>query len=74
MSREYVVDVIVNGRARTVIAETLTYDEVAALAGLEPKGLTIVYRGGSGAGSLRPGEAVKVADGMVFNTADTSRA
>lgn len=73
--------VVVNGRERTVDAEKLTFDEVAALAPTPvPTGenvlVTITYRRGHGSkpeGSLLPGGTVKPKDGMVFVVSATDK-
>lgn len=75
------IDIIVNGRRRTVSKEELSFDEVVALAfDPAPAGdnvdITITYRRGHGSkpeGTLRPGRTVKVKDGMIFDVTATDR-
>ncbi|MGH3626047.1 MAG: multiubiquitin domain-containing protein [Sciscionella sp.] len=74
-------EVIVNGRKRVVTTDELTFDEVVALAyDPVPSGpnwvFTITYRRGGGRkpeGTLRPGESVKVKEGMIFNVTATDK-
>ena len=74
-------EVIVNGREKVVRASELTFDEVVALAfDPVPSGpnwvFTITYRRGHGnkpEGTLRPGESVKVKEGMIFNVTATDK-
>ena len=74
-------EVIVNGRKKVVRVETLTFNEVVALAfDPVPSGpnwvFTITYRRGHGnkpEGTLRPGESVKVKEGMIFNVTATDK-
>lgn len=73
--------VIVNGRKKVVTTDELTFDEVVALAyDPVPSGpnwvFTITYRRGGGnkpEGTLRPGESVKVKEGMIFNVTATDK-
>lgn len=74
-------EVIVNGREKVVTTDELTFDEVVALA-YDPVPnspnwiFTITYRRGNGhkpEGTLRPGESVKVKEGMIFNVTATDK-
>lgn len=73
--------VVVNGRDRSLADDDLTFEQVAALAfDPVPTGpnivITITYRRGHGnrpAGSLLPGDVVKVKEGMVFNVSVTDK-
>lgn len=75
------VTIIVNGKEKVVEKETLSYDEVVALAfDSPPTGenilITIIYRRGHGEkpeGSLLPGGTVKVKDGMIFDVTATDK-
>lgn len=75
------VTIIVNGRQKSVEKGELTFDEVVALAfNPVPTGenvdITVTYRRGEGRkpeGQLRPGESVKVKDGMIFDVTATDR-
>lgn len=75
------VTIIVNGRERTVAKADLTFDEVVALAfNPVPTGenvdITVTYRRGHGnkpEGQLKPGESVRVKDGMIFDVTATDR-
>jgi hypothetical protein len=75
------VTIIVNGTEKTVNKkETLTFEEVVALADGLPSGpmieYTVTYRRGHGdkpEGSLVPGKDVKVKGGMIFNVTATDR-
>ena len=73
--------ITVNARAKTVTSKELTYKEVLALA-LDPvpQGdnweFTIAYRRGEGnkpAGTLSPGETLKVKDGMIIDVTATDK-
>jgi hypothetical protein len=71
--------IIVNGRNRTVVDKSISYEDVVRLAYEKPPRslLTVTfYRGPfrKSEGSLTPGETINVKDGMVFNVADTSGA
>ena len=78
---EQTVTVVVNGTAKQVPKkESLTFQEVVALADGLPAGpnieYTITYRRGHGdkpEGSLVPGGDVKVKEGMIFNVTATDR-
>lgn len=75
------VTIIVNGREFQVEKDEITYAEVVALA--YPDGIgagdtiaTVTYRRGQGnkpEGTLVPGQATKVKDGMIFNVHVTVR-
>jgi len=75
------VTVVLNGTAKQVPKkESLTFQEVVALADGLPTGpnieYTITYRRGHGdkpEGSLVPGSDVKVKEGMIFNVTATDR-
>jgi len=75
------VTIIVNGRQKEVPKEELSFDEVVALAyDPVPTGenvdITLTYRRGHGnkpEGQLKPGDSVKVKDGMIFDVTATDR-
>jgi len=75
------VTIIVNGRSRTTPKDDLSFSEIVALAFDNPPTgdnveITITYTRGKGekpAGSLTPGQTVKVKDGMIFNVTATNR-
>ncbi|ABD10268.1 hypothetical protein ThrDRAFT_01692 [Frankia casuarinae] len=75
------VEIIVNGRRRTVVKGELSFDEVVALAfDPVPAGdnvdFTITFRRGHGdkpEGTLRPGGTVKIKEGMIFDVTATDR-
>lgn len=74
------VTITVNGRERTVEDKELSFEELVRLAFENPASgpyivFTITYRKGHGnkAGTLAPGESVKVKEGMIFNVTATDR-
>jgi hypothetical protein len=75
------VTIIVNGRQKEVPKEELSFNEVVALAyDPVPTGenvdITLTYRRGHGnkpEGQLKPGDSVKVKDGMIFDVTATDR-
>lgn len=75
------VTVIVNGRQKEVRKEDLSFSEVVALAfDPVPTGgnvdITVTFRRGHGTrheGQLKPGESVKVKEGMIFDVTATDR-
>ena len=78
-TKEY--SVIINGRARTIAARDVTFEELLALAFTPlPSGpnwvFTVPFRRGHGdkpEGSLSSGSTVKVKEGMVFNVTATDK-
>jgi len=75
------VEIIVNGRQKTVTSKELSFDEIVALAFDNPPTgdntiFTVTYRRGEGnkpEGTLVKGETVRVKDGMIFNVTATNR-
>lgn len=75
------IEIVVNGRPKTVTSRTLTYTEVLALAyDPVPSGpniiFTVTYRGAAGPrheGTLVAGESVEVKKGTVFNVSYTDK-
>lgn len=74
------INIIVNGRQKTVTAGELSFAEVVALAFENPPTgenivFTITFRRGHGnkEGTLVEGEIVKVKDGMIFNVTATDK-
>ena len=75
------VTLVVNGRQKQVQKEEFPFDEVVALAfdpvpAGENVDITITYRRGQGnkpEGQLKPGESVKIKDGMIFDVTATDR-
>jgi hypothetical protein len=75
------VQLIVNGRKKTVTAFELSYEEVVALAFESPPAgenvlITVTYRHGPDphhSGSLVAGESVEIKDHMVFNVRATDK-
>lgn len=75
------VTIIVNGRRKTVTEKELSFEAIIRLAFENPPSgpyvvFTVTYRRGHGqkpAGSLQPGETVKVKDGMIFNVTATDK-
>jgi hypothetical protein len=80
-SKGYEVNIIVNGRQKTVDREELSFDEVVALAFDSPPSgpnvvITVAFRRGHGnkpEGTLSAGDAVKVKDGMIFDVTATDK-
>ena len=80
-NRGHDMRIIINGRTEEVPdgIHVLAYENIVAIAGYDPKRiLTVVYskkvREGFLDGSVAPGGAVIVAEGMIINVADTSNA
>jgi len=79
--RPKLVTIIVNGRQKEVSKQELSFNEVVALAfNPVPTGenvdITVTYRRGHGRkpeGQLKPGESVKVKEGMIFDVTATDR-
>lgn len=79
--RPKVITVRVNGRAKEVAKEELSFDEIVRLAfDPVPTGenvlFTITYQRGHGnrpEGTLKPGELLKLKDGMLINVTVTDR-
>lgn len=75
------VDLIINTRAKPWPEETISYDQVVALAALplpqgQNPGFTIVYEDGPGknrTGTLIAGQSVRVKNEMVFHVTPTNR-
>lgn len=74
-------EVLVNGRAKIVTTDELTFGQILELAfDPVPSGpnwvFTVSYRRGDGhkpEGTLKPGESVKVKDGMIFDVTATDK-
>ena len=79
--RDKKVTIIVNGREKTVVGKTLTFDQLVQLAFENPPTgqficFTITYRRGHGnkpEGILTEGESVRVKEGMIFNVTATDK-
>ncbi len=78
--RNHTHKIVVNGRARVVNADEISFAEVVALAENLPTGenvmYTITYRRGHGnkpEGTLTEGNSVKVKEGMIFNVRATDK-
>jgi hypothetical protein len=75
------ITIIVNGRAKQVPKEEMTFEELVALAFDNPPSgsnivFTVTYRKGHGnkpEGTLTQGEMVKVKEGMIFNVTATDK-
>lgn len=75
------VEIVVNGRPKTVESRTVTFTELVALAyDPVPSGpniiFTVTYRGAAGShhdGTLVAGESVEVKKGTVFNVSYTDK-
>jgi Multiubiquitin len=75
------ISIIINGSEFSVPKEELSFTELVALAFENPPTgpkviFTITYRRGHGdkpEGTLRPGETVKVKEGMIFNVTPTDQ-
>jgi Multiubiquitin len=70
--------IIVNTKPHTWSAKDITFEQVVELASpgqpYDPAGTTVEYSRGPGPGkSLRPGESVRVKDGMIFDVEPTNR-
>lgn len=59
-------DITVNDVAHTVTAETLTRDDVLALAGVPDEQQVVKYQGRYGRLTVRPGVPVPLKDGLAF--------
>jgi hypothetical protein len=75
------IEIIVNGREKTVDTKVLTFDQLVALAFDNPPTgeficFTITFRRGHGNrpdGTVPEGDSVKVKDGMIFNVTATDK-
>ena len=76
------VNIIVNGRKKSVTERELTFEQIVLIAYNDhpPTGpnlvFTVTYRKGEDhkpAGSLLPGQSVKVKDGMIFDVTVTDK-
>jgi hypothetical protein len=70
--------VIVNAQPKKVSADSLSYDEVVALAFASPPSgenvvITVTWRHGNESGSLVKGQSVPVQDGMKFDVTATDK-
>lgn len=67
--------VVLNGREVPCFVTTLSYEDLAIMAGYKSDQiLTVTYSSQNAAGSLTPGRRTKVTEGMIFSVADTSNA
>lgn len=74
-------EVVVNGRIKTITTDELSFEQVVQLAfDPVPSGpnwvFTVTYRRGHGdkpEGTLKPGEGVKVKNGMIFDVTATDK-
>ena len=78
---EKTYEVVVNGRVKTVTTDELSFEQVVQLA-LDPVPsgpnwvFTVTYRRAHGdkpEGTLKPGQSVKVKDGMIFDVTATDK-
>lgn len=74
------ITIIVNARKKTVPGPEVTFEQIVGLAFDTPPGgdnltITVAYRKGEGGreGTLRPGESIKVKEGMIFDVSATNR-
>lgn len=75
------VSIVVNGRQKTVTKGAVSFEEILGLAfDPLPSGpnwvFTMTFRRGTGnkpEGTLRPGETVRVKEGMVFDVTATDK-
>lgn len=70
--------IVVNGREVEIDDRDVTFEEVVALAfpSQQNSDFTVTYRRGRGnqpSKSLRPGAAVKVSEGVIFNVTATTK-
>jgi len=78
---EHHVTIVVNGREKTWTHETISYEQLVALAGVPlpsgpNPGFTITYHNGPAHhpdATLTEGHSVKVKNDMVFNVTPTNR-
>ncbi len=76
-----IVNIVVNGREKTITGKVITFDDLVHLAFENPPTgeficFTITYRRGHGnrpEGILNEGESVRVKDGMIFNVTATDK-
>lgn len=74
-------EIVVNGRPKNVTTKELSFEQIVKLAyDPVPSGrnwvFTVTYRRGTGnkpEGTLKPGENVKVKNGMIFNVTATDK-
>ena len=72
------VSIIVNGREKRVAPGQISFDQLVELAyGHPPEGgniyYTVTFRKGERAGTLTPGQAISVENGMRFNVVRTDK-
>ena len=70
--------IIVNTRKKTVDTETVSFEQIVALAfnPVPPNTLfTVTYRGAAhhAEGALQPGGTVEIKNGTIFNVTDTGQ-
>jgi hypothetical protein len=70
--------VIVNGRPKKVVQDSLSYEDVVRLAFDNPPAgenvlITVNWRHGHDSGSLTPGQSVEVRGGMKFDVTPTDK-
>lgn len=69
------ITLTVNGRTKTLNVEELSYEDIVGLANTGRKALhTVVWVGGGREGSLCPGQAVRVCNGMHITALVTDNA
>jgi hypothetical protein len=68
------VKIYVNGVEHETRGETISYEQVAEMAGKQGVYLTVAYYSGEGEGSLIPGETAPLRYGMKFVAVYTGRA
>lgn len=74
------LNIVVNGRPKKITATELSFDDVIRLAFDNPPSgpdviFTVAYRNDAdhSAGTLAPGQSVKVRNGTVFNVTATNK-
>jgi len=74
------ITIIVNARKKTVPGPDVTFEQIVGLAFDTPPGgenltITVAFRKGVDGqeGTMRPGESIKVKEGMIFDVTATNR-
>jgi hypothetical protein len=74
------MNIYINGKQTYVARQEVTYEQILAHAGFDPKRIiTVTYRTRRSSdeqrqGTMTPGKVVAAEDGMLFDACDTSNA
>lgn len=74
--QEKETNIIVNGRPKKLPGDTISFDQVVALAFPNANSntiFTVTYRHGNREGRLKKGETINIQNGMHFDVTDTGQ-